>query len=151
MVLGQAESDLSVYNTAGPYSNGDSSYITAAWDEHSVYRGLVPTLIVVGDEVFYTATVEGMRVTYRNIALRSDTRYEFFTRYDIENELNPAEVSTNQTRCILFYLNLFQFLFSYIDICIKYSQPHRVYSAVMSVRTLAPKKCKNVQSIVPDH
>ena len=102
MVFGQADSDLSVYNTAGPYSNGDSSYITAAWDEDSVYGGLVPSLIVVGDGVVYIATVGGTRV-YRNIALRSDTRYEFFTRYDIENELNPAEVSTNQTRCVLFY------------------------------------------------
>ena len=50
-VLDQANSDLSVYNTAGPYSDGDSSYIRAAWDEHSVYGGLVPIQIVVGDEV----------------------------------------------------------------------------------------------------
>ena len=92
MVLGQADSDPSIYNTAGPYSDGDSSYITAAWDEDSVYGGLVPSLVVVGDGVVYTATVGGTRVMYNNIALSSNTQYTLFTRYDIANELNIDNV-----------------------------------------------------------
>ena len=92
VVLGQADSDLSVYNTAGPYSDGDSSYITAAWDEDSVSGGLVPGLIVVGDGVVYIATVGGTEVMFRNVALRSNTQYSLFTRYDIANELDADSV-----------------------------------------------------------
>ena len=132
MVLGQADSDLSVYNTAGPYSNGDSSYITAAWDEDSVYGESVPSRIVVGDGVVYTATVGGTRVTYRNIALKSDTRYEVFTRYDIGNELNPAKVSANQTKCVVFFKSCFWFLFfGFFSILTSISNVHSLTECIL--------------------
>ena len=93
VVLGQAGSDLSVYNTAGPYSDGDTSYITAVWDRSDVYAGRVPNEVIVGDDAIYTARSEGTNVNYINVRLKSKTQYSFFIRYDIENELNANNVS----------------------------------------------------------
>ena len=55
IVLGQAVNDLSVYNTAGPYSDGDTSYIAAVWDRDDVYAGRVPNEVIVGDDAVYVA------------------------------------------------------------------------------------------------
>ena len=57
VVVDLVGSDLSVYNTAGPYSDGDTSYITAAWDENDVYADGVPNQIFVGNGEVYAATV----------------------------------------------------------------------------------------------
>ena len=97
--MGLVGSDLSVYNTAEPYSNGDTSYITAAWGENDVYADGVPSQIVIGTGEVYVATVGSTTVNYRNVALRSNTQYHFFTRYDIRNELNASEVSPELMYC----------------------------------------------------
>lgn len=67
-------------------------YITAAWDEESIYAQEVPSFFTVGrGEEFEALTPsrtpgESVSVTYTNVALNSDTSYAIFVRYDIENE-----------------------------------------------------------------
>ena len=91
--MGQVGSNLSVYNTAGPYSDGDTSYITAAWDRDDVYAKRVPQKMLVGDDEVYVVSVRGTDREYRNVRLRSNTQYSFFIRYDIEKESNKNDVS----------------------------------------------------------
>ena len=87
-----SDDQRSNYNDAQSYSDEDSSYITAAWDEEDVYTGRVPRRITVGDGTTYMVDVFGEQIIY-NAPLKSNTEYSIFTRYDIANELNPREVS----------------------------------------------------------
>ena len=95
MVRGQISDKLSTYNMAGPYKNGDTSYITAAWGEENVYAGRVPKEIRIGNGSTYTALLKGSITTFTNVPLSPNTEYNFFTRYDIRNELDENQVYTS--------------------------------------------------------
>ncbi len=81
--------DRSVYNDVPPYSDGVSSYITAAWGEADIYNDNVPQVLQVGNDGEFPA----MGTVYHNVPLRSNTEYSILTRYDIRNEVEGGEVS----------------------------------------------------------
>lgn len=113
VVVGQADSNLSVYNTAGPFSDRDPSYITAAWGRDDVYANRVPSRVAVGDDEIYVVTVGGITTHYRNVLLRFNTQYSLFTRYDVENEYDANDVSFAY---ITIYKNV-QYVQSYSGSC----------------------------------
>ena len=86
----------SLYEGSSGYSSGALEYITAAWDEEDVYATptRVPAMIVVGNGQEYEADVIGRgMVTYINVPLKSNTKYTIITRYDINNDIDPTQVS----------------------------------------------------------
>ena len=80
---------LEAYNDASAYSPNAPYYITAAWDAQTVYGAGVPNVITVGNGAVYR--VGGM--AYANVPLRNGRPYTIFTRYDIENDGDLAQVS----------------------------------------------------------
>ena len=94
VVEGNADTDTEEYDDTGRHTDGALAYITAAWDEDIVYGTGVPGVVTVGDQVVYTAVVDGMATEYFNAPLKSDTQYTIFVRYDIENDADPNVVST---------------------------------------------------------
>ena len=84
--------DVTRFDDALPYTEGATSYITAAWDEDAIYRIGVPPRIFVGNDVVYRASFEGLETAFPNVPLRANTFYSFFTRYDIASDVGP-EVS----------------------------------------------------------
>ena len=93
VVLGHHSSEQQVYNIAGVLPDGNSAYITAAWDEDDIYRGGVPIQITIGDYGVYIASVRGTTMRFTNRGLSFNTRYSIFTFYDIRNDFNDSGVS----------------------------------------------------------
>ena len=96
MVRGQVspDTDLTIYNNAGPHDNSATFYITAAWGENEIYDNQVPPVIIIGDNTQYTTTSSNSETrTFTNAPLRASTYYSFFTRYDIRNEANMNQVN----------------------------------------------------------
>ena len=69
-----------VYNDAGPYTNGATHYIAAAWARENI--STVPESYTVGDG----STTVANTVVYGNAELNSNTRYGIFIRIDIESD-----------------------------------------------------------------
>ena len=69
-----------VYNNAGPYMQGVSYYITAAWAGENISR--VPNSYTVGNG----STTVANTVVYRNAELNPATDYSFFVRIDIQSD-----------------------------------------------------------------
>lgn len=95
VVLGSVVQDQKAYNDAGIYTDTASYYIAAAWDETASSQ--IMNSFVVGNGNIYVARTPGSpdKITYTNVALKSNQEYSIFVRYDIENEDlgGPHEVS----------------------------------------------------------
>ncbi len=85
-------SGLSTYDNALPYAPGAVYYITAAWGENDISAGRVPREILIGDNGVYHVVFSGIPVKYQSVPLKTGTKYNFFTRYDIRNEANNDQV-----------------------------------------------------------
>ena len=83
------------FNNAQPYSEGASFYITAAWGEEDIYAEQVPPILMVGDDMVFAVS----NTAYRNVPLRSNTRYSIRTRYDIRNEAGGEVSRTPSNSC----------------------------------------------------
>ncbi len=94
VVEGVARANKSFYDDAQPFTEGGPPfYITAAWDEEDIYSGRVPATLLVGDNGFFLVRTGSTETEYKNAPLKPGTLYSILTRYDIENDANPARVS----------------------------------------------------------
>ena len=83
VVQNPTNEDPSSYSDLKAYTEGATVYITAAWNESHT----VPNEFTIGD------VSDHGELGYTNRALNSNTRYGYFIRYVIENDVDAMNVS----------------------------------------------------------
>jgi len=91
-VVGPLVGGVTSYDDARPFAEGSTNYITAAWGQLDIANELVPNEIIIGDGKEYIVDFSGTTVDYQNVRLDPGVEYNFFTRYDIENEDENSQV-----------------------------------------------------------
>ena len=116
VVQNPTNEDPSSYSDLKPYEEGVTVYITAAWNESDS----VPRDFTIG-----SVSASGDDPRYNNKALNSNTRYGYFIRYVIENDVDAMNVS-----------NLNSILYKCVNNNISYNiQPHYHYSSFVTTKT----------------